>query len=651
VLKISVALLATVTAVGCASSVPPLATGQPASASREGEALALVAQAQVHLEDGHYTEALRALRRAVELVPENDGVIEEYGLALWGVRMHEEAIEQLRRVQRPSALGRAVLGMLLVQSPPDGVRTRELLEEAAEHLEAGLEVGGPEGREAHYTLIEVLLMLRRGEDAWRVLQALMEEQPGNPRLMVPAAQALRLMGRDDEAESLLRDVLAKVADGHLNAMATAELIELLRERRMFTEAAELRRDLIETLGPRPEWLVDLARLTAQAGDREGAAAILDELLAREGANTDALLLRARLDLAAGRLEAAERLYRKAIAANAEDVDARLDLARLLMETRHLDEARSLLAEVWSRLETAGLAEQSFAAEIVEEWATLEILAERYDEARSWLDRLPAEGLSRRGVALWSRYFRDREAFIEGLEWLTAVRPVEDEATARLVAMAEAEFRMASGDDAGAEPIIERLLGGGEPDVLAAVQALQARKRYERVVAVARSALARLGESADLRFALAASLERSGQWDEAVGEFRKVIDQEPDHAPALNYVGYMFADRNVNLEEARELIERAVALEPTSGAFQDSLGWVYYRLGDLDRAEKHLREAVRLEPDDATVHEHLGDLYMARGQSERAAAAYREALTKDSDEDGQPERIQQKLDAITGDGAR
>ncbi len=165
------------------------------------------------------------------------------------------------------------------------------------------------------------------------------------------------------------------------------------------------------------------------------------------------------------------------------------------------------------------------------------------------------------------------------------------------------------------------------------------------------ALERFPDNTALRFAFAASLERSGSFDEAVAEFRKVIAAEAENASALNYLGYMFADREVNLEEARQLIEKAVKLDPSSGAFQDSLGWVYFRLGELGLAEKHLTTAIRLEPNDSTVAEHLGDLYRALGQLERAVDAYRRALEAGPEEAGQQERITGKLAEIGGNGPR
>jgi Tfp pilus assembly protein PilF len=184
-------------------------------------------------------------------------------------------------------------------------------------------------------------------------------------------------------------------------------------------------------------------------------------------------------------------------------------------------------------------------------------------------------------------------------------------------------------------------------VVSALGVLDRRKRFAEAAARAKEAIARLGDAPAVQFSYAAALERSGAWDSAVQQFRKLLAKQPDNPAALNYLGYMFADRGVNLEEARTLLIKAVDLEPTSGAFQDSLGWVYFRLGELDRAEKYLTEALRLEPFDATLREHVGDLFRARGDKAKAADSYRQALRLELEEAGQKERIEKKLAEVAG----
>ncbi len=122
----------------------------------------------------------------------------------------------------------------------------------------------------------------------------------------------------------------------------------------------------------------------------------------------------------------------------------------------------------------------------------------------------------------------------------------------------------------------------------------------------------------------AMLERQKKFDEAEAQFRKVLELNPKHAGALNYLGYMLADRNVRLDEAYQLVKKALDLEPDNGAYLDSLGWVFYRQGKLDQAEGLLQRAVQQQPD-PTVHDHLGDVYLKQGKIREAIAQWQASL--------------------------
>jgi tetratricopeptide (TPR) repeat protein len=98
--------------------------------------------------------------------------------------------------------------------------------------------------------------------------------------------------------------------------------------------------------------------------------------------------------------------------------------------------------------------------------------------------------------------------------------------------------------------------------------------------------------------------------------KKVIEINPKHADALNYLGYSYAERGINLEEAQSLIRRALELKPDSGYIMDSLGWAYFKLGKYDEALKHLLRAAELVKDDPLVLEHIGDVYKLMGIKER-----------------------------------
>ncbi len=127
------------------------------------------------------------------------------------------------------------------------------------------------------------------------------------------------------------------------------------------------------------------------------------------------------------------------------------------------------------------------------------------------------------------------------------------------------------------------------------------------------------------FMRGAMYERLKKYDAAEAEFRRVLDVNPQSAGAMNYLGYMLADRNIRLEEAYKLIHKALELDPQNGAYLDSMGWVYFRMNRLDDAESNLRQALERISTDPTVHDHLGDVYFKQGKIKEAISQWQNSL--------------------------
>jgi tetratricopeptide (TPR) repeat protein len=149
-------------------------------------------------------------------------------------------------------------------------------------------------------------------------------------------------------------------------------------------------------------------------------------------------------------------------------------------------------------------------------------------------------------------------------------------------------------------------------------------------------------------------QRQKMFDQAEAEFKKVLattsPTDPQSAATLNYLGYMNADRGVKLEESLNYIKQALTLEPNNGAYLDSLGWAYFKLGKYDQAEENLTKAETHMGTDPTVQEHLGDLYQKTGRLKLAAAHWDRAVqewsrTVPAEQDSEAyAKVQQKLDA-------
>ena len=162
------------------------------------------------------------------------------------------------------------------------------------------------------------------------------------------------------------------------------------------------------------------------------------------------------------------------------------------------------------------------------------------------------------------------------------------------------------------------------------------------VTLLETALERFPGETSVLFQLGAVLEQHDRIADAERAFRQVLDSDPEHAPALNYLGYMLADRGIRLQESVALLRRAIALDPHNGSYLDSLGWAYFKLDRLDLAEAPLRAAGDQLPDNSVVQDHLGDLLHRLGRPAEAIRAWERALAGDGDEID-PEAIERKID--------
>ena len=140
-----------------------------------------------------------------------------------------------------------------------------------------------------------------------------------------------------------------------------------------------------------------------------------------------------------------------------------------------------------------------------------------------------------------------------------------------------------------------------------------------------------------------ALERASQWPRAEADLQHAISLNPENAHLLNYLGYSWIDRGENLAEAEDMVRRAVAMLPNDGFIIDSLGWVYFRTGRLDRAVELLERAVELEPADPIINDHLGDAYWVVGREVEARYQWERALRAIEDDEALATTIRDKLE--------
>jgi tetratricopeptide (TPR) repeat protein len=202
------------------------------------------------------------------------------------------------------------------------------------------------------------------------------------------------------------------------------------------------------------------------------------------------------------------------------------------------------------------------------------------------------------------------------------------------------------DDAKAllEKIIAKDPKDGRPlDALGNI--MRAHERYGEALDYYSRAIGLIDEPTKQNWALYYSRgvcnERLKNWPAAEADFKEALELNPEESLILNYLGYSWVDQGMNLKQAMDYIRKAVSLKPDDGYYVDSLGWAYYRLGNLPAAVEQLERAVELRPDDPTINDHLGDAYWRVGRQLEAKYQWEQALSLNP-EDEQVQSLNKKI---------
>jgi tetratricopeptide (TPR) repeat protein len=247
---------------------------------------------------------------------------------------------------------------------------------------------------------------------------------------------------------------------------------------------------------------------------------------------------------------------------------------------------------------------------------------------------PENGMARQ---LLGDMLADRRLDADALAVYSGADTVSPFYVSSKIAEADALLRLDRAEDAIAA--LESLVSetGAARARLALGEANHALERYAEALAIY-DALITEAEAAGqpvewgLYYVRGVAYERTGRWDLAEADFQRALEIVPNEADVLNYLGYTWVDRGENLEQAFDMIRRAVSLEPDSGYIIDSLGWAHYKRGDFEIAVRHLERAVELDPQDPTINEHLGDAYWRVGRLLEASYQWRRSLTLDPNDD-------------------
>ena len=431
----------------------------------------------------------------------------------------------------------------------------------------------------------------------------------------------------------------------------------------------------------PLGLKRLGQALAEKGDPARADALLTRALRLDAGDTETWLTLASVQEALGTPAAAEESLAKALELDPDNRDALLDAGRLALRASAPGRARAYLDHA------LGLSsDPDLTLRVAFTWLS----AQHSAEASTVLDGARRAGTADARVSFYAGLLHERAARWEeacrayaevsaaselyrdarlrhAAALAHAGRPAEGVALLRAGLLstpddlslypAYAEALEVSGKPAEAERFLrEAAAARGSAELTEALAVLLERQgRPQEAIALLTGAVGQLPHQESLLFSLAAAYERAGEHAQGIAHMRAVLALNPDNASALNFIGYTLTEQNQDLDEAERLLHRALELRPETGAFLDSLGWLFFRRHDYSRAVSTLEHAASLEPDEPIIAEHLGDAYLSLQRRREAAGAYRHALeaartSSDPDVAALRPRVEGKLKGLSSDVA-
>jgi tetratricopeptide (TPR) repeat protein len=580
----------------------------------------------------YFNKAVDSYRAALKADPDATFIAEELSdLYIQSGRLREavsEAEDQLK--QNPNDLNaRRLLARIYTRLIGDQANKidENMVKKAIEQFQKITE-GDPKDVESWLMLGRLDKIAQNSTDALKAYKQALELDPDNEDAMTGLAMVYTDLGDNKAAADLLR----RVADKNPNPRSLINLAGVYEQLKDYSLASEMLRRALQQQPGNSDLEQMLAEDLLQSDQIDEAAKLYQNLADEDPKDPRALLrlsqiYRQKMDFVKAR-EAADKA--KAIDPNNLEIQYN-DVLLLQSEGRIPDAIKALKGILDTTAKKSyNPQEKGFRAQLLDKLGFFNRSIEQYglavDAFRQMAD-LDSDAAAGAEAEIIETYQAAKDFPKAEAESEAAIKKYPDDKNVRAT-HASLLADMGKTDQAAAET---RKLMDGKNDFqvdLNLADIYQKGKNYAETAKTLDSA-EQLAQNNDdkvrVMFMRGAMFERQKNYTAAEAEFRKVLAIDPDHAGTLNYLGYMLADRNVRLEEAKDLIVKALAREPNSPAYLDSLGWVYFRLNKLPEAEEKLRQALEFMSRDATVHDHLGDVYFHEGKTKEAIAQWQSSL--------------------------
>jgi tetratricopeptide (TPR) repeat protein len=618
-------------------------------ASEQAQAYEQFLLARRHEEDNQTEAAIAAYKRAMALDPKAPDIVAELADLYMRENRGEDALrtaEDALRLDPAHREANRVLGTIYAgigtadtQPRRSAEERREYLTRAIGHLERATVRDREVQADANLRAMLARLYIAVGnfDKAIPMLADLVREEPQWQDGQTLLVEAYGLAGRTDEAVKWLEQAALE------NPQLYSTLADFLGRAERWSDAAAAYEQALRAAPKSFDLRVRFASMLLNSGGREQtlrARDVLREALTMRATDERALYLLAQAERRSGDVAASVTTARRLIAQNARNPRGHVALAEALEERREYRAVVDALVPAVEKFRGERDPAMSLGMLLPHLGFAYQQVGEHdnaiatFEEAR----RLQPKDQAITSYLIQANLAAKRyDAAIE----LARVARLERPDDLRL-AQLEAQALTSSGKSAQAIASLEELLRKQDGVVeahLALARVYAGASKEDQAVKVLRDAQTRFPDESVVLFELGSVLERQKKYSDAEAAFRQLLAREPAHAPALNYLGYMLADRGVRLSESVELIKRALEQEPENGSYLDSLGWAYYKDGKYDLALEPLRRAAEQLTTNSVVQDHYGDLLLRLGKVQDAIDRWNQALNGDNDsvERGEIER--------------
>jgi len=626
------------------AAAPAFAQSAPAdSASRTGEAYAQFMLGR-HLETADdIPNAIAAFKRGIQLDPQAADIIAELaGLYMRQSRLDEalQTGEQAIKIDPANREAHRVLGIVYATLVESGRRSNartgqtatslaENLTKAIEHLEQAIDRQLDSDPNVRATLSRLYLASGQNDKAIPLLQELVSQEPGwsdGPTLL---AQAYAGAGRDAEAIVWLEKSAADDPDLYTT------LATFYERARRWKDAANAYKRAIAASPGSVDLKLQYATALMNVGDKEAlgdARDALNAIIASRPNDVRSLFQLSQVQRRLGDLPAAEAAARRVIAQNGRSPMGYYALAMALEERREYQGVVDALvpAAAQFRANPSSNPASDLGLLLPHLGFAYQELGD-YDKAIATFDEAhklsPADATVTAYLAQANLTAKKYGAVIELTRKARAQNPDEIR-FARL----EAQALKSSGKADEAVSLLQDFAKRQDKpeSYIALAQMYSDTKRGSEAVKVLQDAQTKFPDDTTIGFELGAVFDKQKKFADAEAAFRQVLQKEPDNAPAMNYIGYMLAERGERLTESVDLLKKALAIEPDNGSYLDSLGWAYYKSDKLPLALDNLQRAADQLKTNSVIQDHYGDVLYKLSRFDEAIAAWQKALGGDND---------------------